>query len=76
MKTFRDAALELDAIRADFARGVDVNTLKQRVDEVGHWLATKKKWTALVYKLLHECHQLHDKLCGGSGKFGTRLEIQ
>ena len=64
------AAKQLDGIRnnrADLAAN-----LLARVDQIGGWLAGQKH-SAKVAKLLQECHQVADKLQGGSGKLGVKI---
>lgn len=70
--TITRAAKELDGIRHNRADSADI--LLSRVDAVGAWLASQKN-SKMVAKLLTECHQLADKLNGGSGKLGVRIEV-
>jgi hypothetical protein len=70
--TSRKAASRLEAIRND--RTSSSEDLIAQVDEIGQWVASQK-YSTLNGKLLEECHQLHDRLNGGNGKHGTRLQI-
>jgi hypothetical protein len=66
---------ELQAIRNDLARGnADPDLLKRRTDAVGRWAATQKKQTPALRKVLEEAHSLVDRIGGGSGKHGMRIE--
>ena len=70
--TITFAAKELDAIRNN--RISDKSELISRVDAVGQWAACQK-YSKKVAKVLEECHQLHEKLMGGSGKGGVKIEV-
>jgi len=75
-KTMKHAANELQAIRNDFASAAHdpIDQLKARVDAVGKWAAGQKN-TKFIAKLLEEAHMLHDRLSGGSGKAGMRIQM-
>ena len=70
--TITFAAKELDAIRNN--RTSEVSELIGRVDAVGQWAACQKH-SKKIAKVLQECHQLHEKLMGGSGKGGLRIDV-
>lgn len=73
--SLRDAANMLDAIRND--RTDSVESKISQVDMIGAWLANQQSAnTKFLSKLLSEVHFLRDKLEGGTGKGGTRIEFQ
>jgi hypothetical protein len=53
----------------------DHEAIRAQVDAVGQWAAAQKTQTPLIRKILTESHSLADKLSGGSGKGGNRIEI-
>jgi N12 class adenine-specific DNA methylase len=71
----RDVAAELQAIREDMTSASPDPDLQQRVDAAGAWLAANAKPGGLGDKLLQEAHQLNDRLAGGSGKPGMRIQM-
>lgn len=62
------AAKELDAIRNN--RSDSAADLIARVDAVGQWAASQKKYSKATAKILDEAGDLHARLTGGprSGK--------
>ena len=66
--TMTKAFQELDAIRND--RSSETAELIARVDAVGFWAASQKRYTDRLGKVLSEAHDLHARLTGGprSGK--------
>lgn len=64
---------ELDRIRNDTA--TDPAELLRQVDAIGAWAASQKKTTPSLLKVLREASSLADRLRGGSGKGGVRLNV-
>ena len=60
--TMTAAARELESIRND--RSSTTAELLARVDAVGHWAASQKRYTKLLGKILSEAHDLHARLTG------------
>ena len=76
IKSVKHAADELQSIRNDLASPTsDHDDLKRRVDAIGAWAAANAKTTGLGAKVLEEANRLADKLEGGSGKGGTRINL-
>lgn len=75
--TVKKAANELQAIRDDMASMCPdpVESLKARVDAVGHW-AAGQRWSKGIQKILWEAHAINDRLDGGSGKHGVRIQAK
>ena len=71
--TMTQAFQELDAIRND--RSTTTNELIARVDAVGHWAASQKRYTDRIGKVLAEASDLHARLTGGPRSGRTTIVI-
>lgn len=60
--TITAAAHELESIRND--RSSTAEELIARVDAVGFWAASQKRYTDRLGKILSEAHDLHARLTG------------
>lgn len=70
--TITRALAELDGIRNN--RHSDTRDLIERIDAIGSWAAGRKHSKGIA-RILEECHRLHDRLNGGSGRGGLRIEL-
>lgn len=71
--TITKAFQELDMIRND--RSSTAEELIARVDAVGHWAASQKRYTDRLGKVLHEAGDLHARLTGGPRSGRTTIVI-
>ena len=71
--TMTKAFQELDAIRNN--RTSPAAELIARVDAVGHWAASQKRYTDRLGKVLAEASDLHARLTGGPRSGRTTIVI-
>jgi hypothetical protein len=71
--TMTKAFQELDLIRND--RSSETAELIARVDAVGFWAASQKRYTDRLGKVLSEAHDLHARLTGGPRSGRTTIVI-